>query len=162
MMDEKQTGKVMDLAAMQAKLEEWRTAGQKIVFTNGCFDILHVGHVTLLAQAKALGDKLILGLNSDNSVKRLKGEQRPVNKESDRAIVLSALASVDAVILFSEDTPQELLQALRPDVLVKGGDYTKEQIVGADYIEQQGGQVVIVPFIKGYSTTETLAKIHAL
>ncbi len=154
--------KLMELSTLQAQLKEWRAAGQKVVFTNGCFDILHVGHVTLLAHAKALGDKLILGLNSDESVKRLKGEQRPINKESDRAIILAALECIDAVVIFHEDTPNELIQALTPDVLVKGGDYTKEQIVGADYVEQHGGEVVIVPFVKGYSTTETLAKIHSL
>jgi len=154
--------KLMELSTLQAQLKEWRAAGQKVVFTNGCFDILHVGHVTLLAHAKALGDKLILGLNSDESVKRLKGEQRPINKESDRAIILAALECIDAVVIFHEDTPTELIQALTPDILVKGGDYTKEQIVGADYVEQCGGEVVIVPFVKGYSTTETLAKIHSL
>ena len=161
-MNTQPTGKVIDLAVLQAKIERWRASGQKIVFTNGCFDILHVGHVTLLAQAKALGDKLILGLNSDASVKRLKGEQRPINKEQDRATILAALASIDAVVLFEQDTPLQLIEALNPDVLVKGGDYTKDQIAGAQYVEQHGGEVVIVPFVKGYSTTETLAKIHSL
>ncbi|EKD29145.1 MAG: RfaE bifunctional protein [uncultured bacterium] len=133
----------------------------KIVFTNGCFDILHVGHVRYLKQARDLGDKLIVGLNSDSSVKRLKGNGRPVNREKDRAEVLLALSCVDHVILFDEDTPLELITKLRPNVLVKGGDYMKSNIVGAEFVESIGGKVEIIPFYEGYSTTGIIEKSKA-
>ena len=130
--------------------------GKKIVFTNGCFDILHLGHVQYLAQAKELGDLLVIGLNSDLSVKRLKGETRPVNPEHARALVLAALQFVDFVILFEEDTPFELIQKIIPDVLVKGGDYNKDQIVGADIVTSNGGEVVVLDFVDGFSTTQII------
>ena len=130
--------------------------GKKIVFTNGCFDILHLGHVQYLAQAKELGDLLVIGLNSDLSVKRLKGETRPVNPEHARALVLAALQFVDFVILFEEDTPFELIQQIIPDVLVKGGDYNKDQIVGADIVTSNGGEVVVLDFVDGFSTTQII------
>ena len=130
--------------------------GKKIVFTNGCFDILHLGHVQYLSQAKDLGDILVIGLNSDLSVKRLKGETRPVNPEHARALVLAALQFVDYVILFEEGTPFELIQKIIPDVLVKGGDYQKDQIVGADIVTANGGEVVVLDFVDGYSTTHII------
>lgn len=138
-----------------------KKAGKRIVFTNGCFDILHPGHVDLLARAKAEGDILVVGLNSDDSVKRLgKAPDRPVNSLPARAFVLAHLASVDFVTPFDEDTPYELIQALRPGVLVKGGDWTPENIVGKDIVEADGGRVLSLPLIKGFSTTSLIAKIR--
>ena len=133
--------------------------GQKVVFTNGCFDILHRGHATYLAQARELGDLLVVGLNTDASVQRLKGPSRPVNNQYDRAFLLASLACVDFVILFDDDTPEQLIHTVRPDVLVKGGDYTLDTIVGADFVLQNGGIVTTIPFVDGYSTTSTLNKI---
>jgi len=129
-----------------------------VVFTNGCFDILHRGHVEYLYAARSLGDALVVGLNSDRSVRRLKGAGRPVNGEEDRALVLAGLAAVDAVVLFEEDTPRELIAALLPDVLVKGGDYTRDTVVGGDEVEAAGGRVVIAPLVPGRSTTSILQK----
>ena len=140
----------------------WRAMGRKIVFTNGCFDILHHGHLDLLARAADQGNVLVLGLNTDNSVKRLKGPERPVTNEQDRAFQVASLLCVDAVCLFDEDTPAELIQALRPDVLVKGGDYTIDKIVGADFVQKNGGRVEIIPFVKGYSTTSIIERIKGL
>ncbi|MGA2298608.1 MAG: D-glycero-beta-D-manno-heptose 1-phosphate adenylyltransferase [FCB group bacterium] len=138
---------------------DFRSQNKKIVFTNGCFDIIHAGHVSYLAEAKKHGNILIIGLNSDESVRRLKGRHRPINEETDRALVLSALRSVDYVCIFDEDTPLELIKLLKPDVLVKGGDYTEETIVGADFVKSTGGKVVIVPLVPGKSTTELLSRI---
>ena len=135
---------------------------KKIVFTNGCFDLLHKGHVTYLRQARKLGDRLIVGLNSDASVKRIKGPGRPVNGQKDRAEVLSELKCVDRVIIFYEDTPEKLIRKIRPDVLVKGGDWKKNKIVGADFVESYGGRVRTIPFVKGFSTTGILEKIQKL
>ena len=132
---------------------------QKVVFTNGCFDILHAGHVQYLEQAKQLGDILIVGLNSDASVKRLKGSSRPINNEQDRAMVLAALEAVDYVIIFSEDTPYELISQLQPDVLVKGGDWTEDKIVGADIVKAKGGAVYSLPFKEGLSSTKIIEAI---
>lgn len=132
--------------------------GKKVVFTNGCFDILHAGHVTYLSEAKKLGDVLIVGLNSDDSVRRLKGASRPVNEQQDRAYVLDALASVDYVCIFEEDTPLELIEKVIPDVLVKGGDYRVEDIVGADIVGKNGGEVIVLPFVKGKSTTSIIER----
>ena len=140
--------------------KELRFNDMKIVFTNGCFDIIHAGHVKYLAEAKKLGDVLIVGLNSDDSVRRLKGPSRPVNNELDRAIVLGALKSVDYVCLFDEDTPLELITGLMPDVLVKGGDYTIDNIVGADFVMKRGGEVAVIPFVEGKSTTKIIGKIN--
>ena len=153
--------KILDLEHMLVRLAEWRANGDRIVFTNGCFDILHVGHITLLEQCRAFGDKVIIGLNSDASVKGLKGPSRPVVGENERARVLAALGSTDAVIVFDESTPLELIRALRPDVLVKGGDYTSSTIVGADDISTWGGRVEIVPTVIGQSTTNTIRKMSA-
>ncbi|MFH1853779.1 MAG: D-glycero-beta-D-manno-heptose 1-phosphate adenylyltransferase [Candidatus Omnitrophota bacterium] len=132
---------------------------EKIVFTNGCFDILHPGHVDYLSKAKALGDILIVGLNSDSSVRKLKGKCRPITPQNDRARVLSALESVDFVVIFSEPTPIRLIKALRPDVLVKGGDWAVKDIVGADFVQSRGGTVKSLPYLKGYSTKSIINKI---
>ena len=136
--------------------EKVRGEYQSIVFTNGCFDVLHRGHITYLAQARDLGDCLVVGLNSDASVKRLKGENRPVNGESDRAIVLAALSFVDYIILFEEDTPKNLIEQVKPDILVKGGDYQIANIVGADFVTENGGKVLTLPFVDGYSSTKII------
>ena len=133
---------------------------KKIVFTNGCFDLLHVGHVRYLAQAKKLGDFLIIGLNSDSSVKELKGEDRPINSFEDRATLLSAIESVDSVIMFEEQTPENLIKDIVPDILVKGGDYNIEDIVGYQTVVQNGGQVKTLSFYDGYSTTNYIKKIN--
>ena len=132
---------------------------KKIVFTNGCFDLLHVGHVRYLAQAKKLGDFLIIGLNSDSSVKELKGEDRPINSFEDRATLLSAIESVDSVIMFKEQTPENLIKDIVPDILVKGGDYNIEDIVGYQTVMQNGGQVKTLSFYDGYSSTNYINKI---
>ncbi len=141
-----------------AKIEDWRRAGLKIGFTNGCFDILHAGHLSALDFAASHCDRLIVGLNSDASVKRLKGESRPVNSEQDRQTLLYGLKPVDAVLLFEEDTPQNLIERIQPDVLVKGGDYTPETVVGADIVRARGGKVIIAPLLEGRSTTNIIAK----
>lgn len=133
---------------------------RKIVFTNGCFDVLHFGHVHYLQQAKKLGDILVIGLNSDDSVRRLKGETRPINGEKERAFVLAALSFVDYVVVFEEDTPKELIEVVKPDVLVKGGDYHIENIVGADFVLQNGGSVTTIPFVEGYSSTQIIEKLN--
>ena len=143
------------------KLKQESLLGKKIVFTNGCFDILHRGHVAYLEKASKLGDLLVVGLNSDKSVKKIKGPERPLNKEKDRAFVLVNLKSVDYVCLFDESTPVGLIRKLRPDLLVKGGDYRKEEIAGAKDVESWGGDIVILPFLKGYSTTGLIKKLSA-
>lgn len=135
---------------------------RKLVFTNGCFDIIHAGHVTYLNQSKALGDLLIVGLNTDSSVKKIKGEGRPIICESDRAIVLDSLKAVDYVIYFSEETPFNLISTILPDVLVKGGDYKIENIVGSDIVLNNGGQVIVLPYLSGKSTTGIIDKINKL
>jgi rfaE bifunctional protein nucleotidyltransferase chain/domain len=136
-----------------------RPRQERVVFTNGCFDILHRGHVEYLASARSLGDRLVVGLNGDGSVRRLKGEGRPVNPFEDRAVVLAALEAVDAVIRFDEDTPQRLIQAILPDVLVKGGDYRAEEIVGAREVVAAGGEVVVAPLIPGRSTSGIIDRV---
>lgn len=140
---------------MKAKIKSWQKAGDVVVFTNGCFDILHRGHLTYLQKAASLGNYLVVGLNSDSSVKRLKGEERPINNEEDRALMLTSLRFVDDVVIFTEDTPERLLSELRPDILVKGGDYKAEEVLGREF----AGRVEIIPFVDGYSTTHTIAKI---
>ncbi len=147
-----------DKAELLRKLNIYRFQDKKIVFTNGCFDILHRGHVEYLAQAANLGSVLIIGLNSDNSVKRLKGENRPVQDEEGRAVVLASLAFVTHVVLFDEDTPYELINEIKPDILVKGSDYKEDEIVGADFVKAAGGKVVTIDFIEGYSTSKILEK----
>ena len=145
---------VVPIAGLLARFG--RPRSQKLVFTNGCFDLLHRGHVEHLAQARALGDALVVGLNSDASVRRLKGAGRPVVPGADRAAALAALRSVDAVTIFDEDTPLDLIGALLPDVLVKGGDYELDGIVGREAVEEAGGVVCVLPFLEGYSTTDVL------
>ena len=144
---------------LQQQVQAWRKAGERIVFTNGCFDILHYGHVDYLARAAGLGDRLVVGLNSDASVSRLKGTHRPIQGEQSRLHVMAALGFVDAVTLFEEDTPLELIRLLMPDVLVKGGDWQPEQIVGSGLVLAAGGEVHSLPFIEGYSTTAIENKI---
>lgn len=152
---------MVDLPELLTQLEALRKAGKRIVFTNGCYDILHPGHVDLLERAKALGDALVLGLNSDASVKRQgKGDDRPVNPYPVRAFVLAHLESVDFVVPFEEDTPARLIEAVRPDVLVKGGDWPIERIVGRETVQARGGDVVSLPLIEGYSTTALIEKIR--
>lgn len=141
-------------------LESWKQQEQKVVFTNGCFDILHQGHVVYLAKAAELGTKLVIGLNTDASVKRLKGNNRPVNSENERALLLAALAFVDMVVLFAEDTPYELIKAIQPDILVKGADYKPEGIVGYDIVKAKRGRVVTVSLEEGFSTTNVIEKIQ--
>ena len=144
-----------------AEAKTWRTAVQgRLVFTNGVFDLLHPGHVDVLVGARRHGDALVVGLNSDSSVRRLKGPTRPVRTEADRGYVLAALEAVDAVVTFAEDTPLELIRHLRPDVLVKGGDYSEATIVGARDVVSWGGQVVVVPLRPGHSTTATITRLR--
>lgn len=153
------THKVLDREALAAQVHEWRAAGKRIVVTNGCFDLLHAGHLSLLHQAAQYGDVLVLAVNSDASVQRLKGPGRPLIPEHERAAMLASLACVDAVTLFDEDTPLSLLQAIRPDVLVKGQDYKVEQVVGRDLVESNGGSVVLVPLVPDKSTTALIDRI---
>ncbi len=145
----------------QISIETWRKNGMKLVFTNGCFDLLHPGHVQYLNKAANLGDKLIVGLNSDDSVRSIKGKGRPVHDELFRKSMLLALSSVDLVMVFSEDTPIKLIQMVKPDLLVKGGDYDIEGVVGAPFVQSYGGEVRILPFLKGYSTSDIINKIIA-
>ena len=155
------TNRILDWDAAGHWRETLRAAGRRLVFTNGCFDILHAGHAQLLERARAEGDALAVGLNDDDSVRRLKGPTRPVNNAADRAAVLAALRAVDAVVLFPDDTPLRLIELLRPDVLVKGGDYTEATIVGAEAVKRAGGKVVIVPLVEGRATTAIVDKIKA-
>ena len=144
------------------QVDKWKSTGLKVVFTNGCFDILHRGHVEYLTDAKACGDKLVTALNSDSSVRGLKGDFRPIQNQDDRAAILDALASVDLVVVFDEETPAEIVKTLIPDVLVKGGDYTPETIIGADTVTENGGEVKIIPFLSGQSTSIIIEKIIKL
>jgi len=150
---------IADRAGAVRQVEAWRRDGMRVGFTNGCFDLLHAGHVTLLAAARSKCDRLVVGLNSDASVRRLKGEQRPINIETDRAIVLAALSSVDLVVIFGEDTPAELIEAIRPDVLVKGADYAIDQVVGAQFVAATGGETVLVELVAGKSTSEIIRRM---
>jgi len=146
--------------SLKSYLAYWRFKEQRIVFTNGCFDVLHAGHVQYLAKAKSEGDVLVLGLNTDASVRRLKGESRPVNPQDARAMILTALSFVDAVVLFDEDTPYELIKYIQPDVLVKGEDYKPVDIVGYDIVKAKGGEVKTISFLEGFSTTATIEKMN--
>lgn len=161
--------KIMDIDALKRKVRTWKMQNEKVVFTNGCFDILHKGHVSYLAQAAGCGSKLIVGLNTDSSVKRQgKGEDRPVNQEDARALVMAALGFVDAVVFFDGDTPIDLITELKPDVLTKGADYNpiqedktaKDYIVGSDIVKSNGGEVIAIPFVEGFSTTSTIQKLQ--
>lgn len=153
--------KINTLPELLQKVAQWKAEGQKLVFTNGVFDLIHTGHITYLAQAAELGHKLIIGLNSDASVKRLKGESRPVNNQDSRALLLSAFFYIDAIVVFEEDTPANLINAVMPDVLVKGGDYTIENIVGANEVMANGGEVKTINFVEGYSSTSIINKIRS-
>ena len=144
------------------QVEQWQSEGKKIVFTNGCFDIVHLGHIDYLEKARNLGDKLVLGLNTDDSVKRLKGKSRPVVNEYARSRMMSAFEFVDCVVLFDEPTPLELIEKIKPDILVKGDDYSLETIVGADFVIAKGGEVKTIPLVKGYSTTSLIEKIKQI
>jgi len=155
-----QKSKLYTSSELESALHTWRNDGRKIVFTNGCFDVLHSGHISLLTKAKNEGDLLVVGLNSDLSVRRLKGPERPACPELERATVLAALEAVDAVVIFEEDTPLSLIQMTRPNVLVKGGDYTEGTVVGADFVKSNGGRIVLVPLVPGKSSTSIFEKIQ--
>jgi rfaE bifunctional protein nucleotidyltransferase chain/domain len=152
--------KIQSWETIQASVSKWKSAGEKVIFTNGCFDILHFGHIHYLAEASDLGDRLVIGLNSAASVKRLKGEHRPINDEATRQHLLAALEFVDAVVVFEEDTPLELIKIILPDVIVKGGDWKPKQIVGSDIVLANGGEVKSLAFKEGYSTTSIEEKIR--
>ncbi len=153
------SAKIQDKDEAEKLINGWHLKGDSIVFTNGCFDMLHYGHIDYLAKAKKLGNRLVVGLNSDDSVRRLKGNHRPINDLATRSHLLAALQFVDLVVIFEEDTPLGLIQQLRPDILVKGGDYQINQIVGADFVSANGGKVLNLPFVEGYSTTNIEQKI---
>ena len=154
--------KMLTFNGIQHQVKRWKLLDKKVVFTNGCFDILHEGHMEILSQAAASGDILVVGVNTDASVKKLKGDNRPVNKETFRALMLASLTIIDAVVLFDEETPLELIRIIEPDTLIKGGDYAIEQIVGAEDVIKNGGEVKIIPLVKGYSTTALIQKIQDL
>lgn len=152
--------KILSQSGLQKRIAQWRLLSKTIAFTNGCFDILHVGHITSLTEAAQAADILIVGLNSDTSVKGLKGEGRPLNNEAARALVLASLSMIDAVVIFSEPTPLQLIVAAKPDVLVKGGDYKVEDIAGAKEVISWGGSVIINPIVAGFSTTSLITKMQ--
>lgn len=154
--------KVLDDLALSRHLAIWKFFKKKVVFTNGCFDILHAGHITLLAKARDLGDVLIVGVNSDESVRRLKGEGRPINGIEERTLMLASLIFVDAVVVFDEDTPENLIKKVKPEVLVKGSDYQESEIVGAEFVKSYGGEVVRIPLVEGLSTSQILEKIKKI
>ncbi|MFN0190294.1 MAG: D-glycero-beta-D-manno-heptose 1-phosphate adenylyltransferase [Bacteroidia bacterium] len=152
--------KLMNSSQLIDQLNDWQKAGCKIVFSNGCFDILHLGHIDYLARAADFGDKMVIGLNTDSSISKIKGPTRPINDERSRAMVLAALEFVSAIILFDEPTPYELIRLVQPDVLVKGADYKPEEIVGYDIVTAKGGVVKTIPFVEGYSTTKIEQRIR--
>ncbi len=156
---EKSADKIRNLEEAKAQVAEWKRQGKRVVFTNGCFDLLHLGHVDYLEKARNLGDVLVVGLNTDDSVSRFKGPQRPIQDERSRARVMAALQSVSLVVYFNEDTPLKLISELVPQVLVKGSDYLAENIVGADVVKSAGGEVKTIDFVPGYSTTRIVEKI---
>ena len=151
--------KIFNLNDVKNKVTSWKENGHKIVFTNGCFDIMHKGHIEVLSKSSDLGDKLIIGLNSDSSVQKLKGNSRPIIDENSRAIALAALSFVDAIVLFSEETPINLISNLTPDILAKGGDYEIRTIVGHEIVQKNGGEVILIPFVDGFSSTNIINKI---
>jgi len=151
--------KILPLKSLKNQVTNWKKTGKKVVFTNGCFDLIHRGHIEVLAQTADLGDKLIIGLNSDVSIKKLKGEGRPIIDENSRAILLASLSFVDAIVLFSEETPLNLISNLNPDILAKGGDYKINTIVGHEFIRKNGGEVILVPFVEGFSSSSIVDKI---
>ena len=151
--------KIFSLSDLKTQSDKWKQDGDKIVFTNGCFDLVHRGHVEVLANTADLGDRLIIGLNSDVSILKIKGKNRPIIDENSRAILLASLQFVDAIVLFSEDTPKQLIETIVPNVLAKGGDYKIEEIAGHEIVLQNEGEVILVPFIDGFSTTNIVDKI---
>lgn len=151
--------KIKTRARLKKIISRLKKQGKKIAFTNGCFDILHYGHIKYLEDAKAKAGILVVGLNSDASIKRIKGASRPINRQSDRARMLEALSAIDYITIFNEDTPLKLIQALKPDILIKGRDWSVRKIVGADFVRASGGRVITVPYLKGYSTTGLIEKI---
>jgi len=153
--------RIIESKNIKKEISELKKESKKIVFTNGCFDIIHAGHISYLNEAKALGDILIVGLNSDESVRRLKGADRPVVNERDRAYVLANLKPVDYVVMFDEDTPYELIKKIKPDILVKGADYAGKNVAGRDIVESSGGKTVLINFIEGKSTSEIIKKIQS-
>jgi len=156
---EKTADKIKSLPDAKKKVAEWKSKGEKVVFTNGCFDLIHLGHVDYLEKARSLGDKLVLGLNTDDSVSRFKGPERPLQDEHSRARVLAGFQFIDLVVFFNEDTPLNLITELQPNILVKGSDYLAENIVGADVVKKGGGEVKTIDFVPGYSTTRIVEKI---
>jgi rfaE bifunctional protein nucleotidyltransferase chain/domain len=151
--------KICDLPTLKSKVDYWQSEGDKVVFTNGVFDLLHIGHITYMSKAANLGDRLIVGLNADSSVKRLKGPDRPVNDQTNRAALLAALFFIDGIVVFEEDTPINLISSLLPDVLVKGADYTIDNIVGAKEVLANGGEVLTIDLVEGYSSTSIIQRI---
>lgn len=152
---------ILDWPRLKNQREKWRQEGKKVVFTNGCFDLLHAGHIWLFKKAKKLGDVLMVAVNSDASLRRLKGPQRPVFPLKERLEILAAVEEIDVLTAFSQDTPQKIIALLRPDILVKGGDWPPDQIVGRKEVEESGGRVVLIPYLPGLSTTQLLQKIIA-
>jgi D-glycero-beta-D-manno-heptose 1-phosphate adenylyltransferase len=152
--------KILSRSELKQKVEEWHKDNKSVVFTNGCFDILHTGHIFSLNEAAKNGDYLVVALNSDTSVKQLKGEGRPINDENSRAVVMASLIMVDAVIIFTEPTPRELIISVKPDILVKGGDYQVEDIAGAKEVIEWGGKVIINPIVEGFSTTSIIGRMQ--
>ena len=153
--------KIYSLTELEKQVKQWNKENKKIVFTNGCFDIIHQGHIDYLAKARDLGDKLIIGLNTDLSVSSIKGPTRPIQDEKSRAIILASMQFVDAIVYFSEPTPYELIKAIQPDILVKGADYKPEEIVGYDIVKAKGGEIITLTYLEGYSTTNIITKIHS-
>jgi len=151
--------KIYTLSDLKIQSDKWKENGDKVVFTNGCFDLVHRGHVEVLANTADLGDRLIIGLNSDSSIQELKGENRPIIDENSRAILLASLQFVDAIVLFSEETPRNLIETIVPNILAKGGDYKVREIVGHEVVLENGGEVILVPFIVGFSTSNIVDKI---
>ena len=156
---EKIKNKITSLTTLQIKLREWEKKGNKIIFTNGCFDIIHQGHIDYLAKAKDLGDILIIGLNTDKSVSEIKGKNRPIQDQKSRAVILASMQFVDSIVYFSDPTPYELIKAIQPDILVKGADYKPEEIVGYDIVKAKGGEIKTLKFLEGYSTSAIEKKI---
>ena len=157
---EKINDKIISLEALKLRVENWKSSSEKIVFTNGCFDILHRGHIDVLAKTADLGDKLIIGLNSDSSIRKLKEDNRPIVDEKSRALLLAAFSFVDAIVLFSEQTPFNLIADIKPDILSKVGDYKIEEIVGYEVVQQNGGEVITIPLTEGFSSTNIIDKIQ--
>ena len=151
--------KLIDIENIKSKLAYWRFLNKKIVFTNGCFDILHLGHIKYLSEAANMGDILIIGLNSDSSVKKIKGNGRPINNQDSRSMLLASLFFVDSVIIFDEETPADLIEKIKPDILVKGNDYKENEIVGADIVKRNNGKVVTVELVEGYSSSNIINKV---